>query len=59
MKGSGISTDIYKNLVKSVNNNLQPLHRWAELKAELLGVDKIKPFDTYAPLAAFSKRIYI
>ena len=55
MKGSGISTEIYKNLVKSVNNNLQPLHRWAELKAELLGLEKIKPFDTYAPLAKFSK----
>ena len=55
MKGSGISTEIYKNLIKSVNNNLQPLHRWAELKAEFLGVDKIKPFDTYAPLADFSK----
>lgn len=55
MKGSGISTDIYKNLVKSVNNNLQPLHRWAEIKAKSLGVDKIKPFDTYAPLADFTR----
>ncbi len=55
MKGSGISTDIYKNLVKSVNNNLQPLHRWAEIKARTLGVDKIKPFDTYAPLADFTR----
>ena len=55
MKGSGISTDIYKNLIKSVNNNLQPLHRWAEIKAKSLGVDKIKPFDTYAPLADFTR----
>tara|TARA_B100000927_G_scaffold183826_1_gene148009 strand:- start:4090 stop:5934 length:1845 start_codon:yes stop_codon:yes gene_type:complete len=54
MKGSGISTDIYKNLIKSVNNNLQPLHRWAEIKAKTLGIEKIKPFDTYAPLADFT-----
>tara|TARA_B100001079_G_scaffold151539_1_gene129967 strand:+ start:2302 stop:4146 length:1845 start_codon:yes stop_codon:yes gene_type:complete len=54
MKGSGISTDIYKNLIKSVNNNLQPLHRWAEIKAKTLGIEKIKPFDTYAPLADYT-----
>ena len=54
MKGSGISTEIYKNLIKSVNNNLQPLHRWAEIKAKTLGIEKIKPFDTYAPLADFT-----
>ena len=51
LKGDGISTDVYKNLVNSVNDNLQPLHRWAEMKAKYLGVEKIKPFDTYAPLA--------
>ncbi len=51
MKADGMSTEVYKNLVKSVNDNLQPLHRWAEIKAKYLGLEKIKPFDTYAPLA--------
>ena len=51
MKADGMSTEVYKNLVKSVNENLQPLHRWAEIKAKYLGLEKIKPFDTYAPLA--------
>jgi oligoendopeptidase F len=55
MKGSGISTEIYKNLINSVNNNLQPLHRWASIKAKYLNLDKIKPFDTYAPLADYSR----
>ena len=41
LKGDGISTDVYKNLVNSVNDNLQPLHRWAEMKAKYLGVEKI------------------
>lgn len=51
MKRDGMSTDVYKNLINSVNDNLQPLHRWAEIKAKYLGLEKIKPFDTYAPLA--------
>ncbi len=55
MKNSGISTEIYKNLINSVNDNLQPLHRWAALKAKYLGLEKIKPFDTYAPLSEFSR----
>ncbi len=51
MKRDGMSTDVYKNLINSVNDNLQPLHRWAEIKAKYLGLEKIEPFDTYAPLA--------
>ena len=55
LKSAGISTDVYKNLIASVNDNLEPLHRWASIKAKYLGLDKIEPFDTYAPLSEFSR----
>ena len=55
LKSAGISTSVYKNLINSVNNNLQPLHRWAGIKAKYLGLEKIQPFDTYAPLSEYSR----
>jgi oligoendopeptidase F len=55
LKSAGISTSVYKNLINSVNNNLQPLHRWAGIKAKYLGLEKIEPFDTYAPLSEYSR----
>jgi len=55
LKSAGISTSVYKNLINSVNNNLQPLHRWAGIKAKYLRLEKIQPFDTYAPLSEYSR----
>lgn len=45
-----IPVSIYKNLIDSVENNLEQIHRWAELKRRLLKLDKIKPYDTYVSL---------
>lgn len=45
-----IPVSIYTNLIDSVGNNLQQMHRWAELKSKLLKLDKLKPFDTYVNL---------
>ena len=55
LKGAGIPTKIYHNLIKSVNANLSPLHRWADLKAKYLNLDYIEPFDTYVSLSKFSR----
>ena len=49
MKRDGMSTDVYKNLINSVNDNLQPLHRWAEIKAKYLGLDKDININTEHP----------
>jgi oligoendopeptidase F len=45
---NNIPVQVYDNLVKEVNKNLSPLHRWAELKKNLLGLDNLKPYDVYA-----------
>jgi len=45
-----IPLSIYKNLIESVGNNLQQMHRWAELKRKLLNLNQLNPFDTYVSL---------
>lgn len=44
---NNIPLSVYDNLIDSVNQNLAPLHRWAALKRNLLGVEKLRPYDVY------------
>src|SRR5699024_3367395 len=41
---------VYDQLVETVNNNLHLLHRYTELRKELLGLDELKMYDIYTPL---------
>lgn len=43
---SGIPTQVYHNLIASVEKNLQPAHRWMRMKKELLGLDTLYLYDT-------------
>lgn len=47
---NNIPVSVYDNLVESVNNNFAPMHRWANLKKELLQVDTLHPYDIYVTL---------
>ena len=44
---NNVPLSVYDNLVEGVNKNLASLHRWADLKKKLLGIDKLKPYDVY------------
>ncbi len=44
-----IPAEVYDNVVRTVNDNLEPLHRAMELRRALLGVDKLRPWDLYVP----------
>ena len=44
---NNISEEVYDNLIETVNKNLKPLHRWAELKKELLHKKELNPYDVY------------
>jgi oligoendopeptidase F len=44
---NNIPTSVYNNLIESVNQNLQPMHRWAGLKKRLLDLEKLFPYDVY------------
>lgn len=50
LDANNIPVAVYDNLMKTVNENLSALHRWAGLKKKLLNIDKLRPYDTVAPL---------
>jgi oligoendopeptidase F len=55
---NNIPVDVYKNLVNSVNENLDPLQRWCSYKKKKLGVDKMHPYDTYVILFQATEKKY-
>lgn len=58
LKGNDIPVDVYKNLVKSVNSNLDALHKWAKIKKTALKLDELHPYDTYVTLFPATQREY-
>ncbi len=47
-----IPADVYDNVVRTVNENLAPLHRATELRRRILGLEHVRPWDLYVPLVA-------
>lgn len=45
---NNIEPAVYHNLIKQVRANLGPLHRYLNLKKEMLGLDKFRYADMYA-----------
>jgi len=58
LDANNIPLSVYDNLVNSVNDNLQPLQRWASLKKRVLGLDELHPYDTYVTLFPGVKKEY-
>ena len=55
---NNIPLSVYDNLVKTVNENLQPLHRWAKLKQKILKLKNFHPYDTYVTLFPSTDKDY-
>lgn len=47
---NNIPVEVYDNLVKTVNENMAPMHRWADIKRRILKLEKLRPFDSYVGL---------
>jgi oligoendopeptidase F len=47
---NNIPVSVYDNLIKTVNDNLNPMYRWASLKKKLLGIKELHPYDVYVTL---------
>ncbi len=58
LDANNIPISVYDNLVKTVNENLAPLHRWAEIKKRVLGYDELHPYDVYVTLFPSVKKEY-
>ncbi len=50
LDSNNIPLSVYDNLVDSVNKNLSPLHRWAEIKKRVMKIDELHPYDVYVSL---------
>ncbi len=50
LDGPNVPVDVYDTLVETVHDNLDKLHRHAELKQQALGVDDLQMWDIYMPL---------
>ncbi|CCQ35393.1 oligoendopeptidase PepF [Natronomonas moolapensis 8.8.11] len=51
LDGPNVPVDVYETLVGTVEDNLDVLHRHAELKRDALEVDELRMWDLYAPIA--------
>jgi oligoendopeptidase F len=50
LDGPNVPVEVYDTLVETVRDNLDTLHRHAELKREALDVDELRPWDLYMPV---------
>lgn len=55
---NNIPIQVYTNLIENVKENLKPLHRWAEIKKRVLGLDELHPYDAYVTLFPTVSRKY-
>jgi oligoendopeptidase F len=46
----GLPVAVHDNLISAVNANLEPLHRYVELRRKVLGYDELHLYDLYVPM---------
>ncbi len=52
MDKDNLDTAVHDNLIAAVNANLEPLHRYVELRRKVLGLDELHIYDLYVPMVA-------
>ena len=45
-----LTTDVYMNLINTVKENVEPLHKYIELRKKALGLDEVHLYDLYVPM---------
>jgi len=55
LDASNIPVSVYQNLIGTINQNLEPLHRYASLRREVLELDHLQIYDLYVPLVPEAK----
>lgn len=51
LDGSNVPEHVYDNLIETVHNNMDKMHRYVSLRKKRLGVDELHMYDIYAPIA--------
>lgn len=47
---NNVPSSVYHNLIKSVNNNLDKLHRYVALRKKIMGLEELHMYDIYTPI---------
>ena len=47
-----VDVNVYHNLIKAVRDNIKTLHKFVSFKKRVLKLDKLHPYDIYAPLVS-------
>jgi len=50
LESDNVPTEVYDNLISTINSNLDPLHRYVALKKQALKLNDIHMYDLYTPL---------
>jgi len=58
LDGNNIDTNVYIQLIKTVKNNLAPLHRLSLIKKQLLGLEKFRYEDFFVSAVKKIDRVY-
>jgi len=58
LDANNIPLSVYKNLIDTVTDNLEPLRRWAKLKKKILNLDTFHSYDAYVTLFPSVKKKY-
>jgi oligoendopeptidase F len=52
LDSNNIPEDVYDNLIETVHNRLNLLHRYVKLRKKALGLDELHMYDMYTPLVS-------
>lgn len=55
LKPNDIPIEVYKNAIKTINDNIKSLHRYVGIKKKLLGLDEMHMYDLYVPVIEIPK----
>jgi oligoendopeptidase F len=50
LSGDNVPVQVYDSLIASVNENLDALHRYIDVRRRVLGLRKLRMYDVYVPL---------
>lgn len=55
LSGDNIPSEVYDNLIDTVNSRLDLMHRYVEVRRKMLKVDEVHMYDMYVPLVEMPK----
>ena len=56
LDSDNVKTEVYDNLIETINKNLPLLHRYLKLRKKVLKLSELRMFDLYVPMVSESKK---